>query len=153
MAGAVPLSLSDAESVYNAVLKLVLQYPNYPITFKASHDTVKWNSINTEESIGLFPRQGAIYIKQYVSGSYVGRFPFTIVYKSNPTSNPGSINSQLLVDNLAKWLETCGVSFTDAHITLEEIKQTSPVYASGQTITDQEYSVNMQLQYFYKKGW
>lgn len=152
MADAIPLSLSDAESVYNAVLKLVLQYPSYPTTFTASHDTVKWNSINTEESIGLFPRQGAIYLKQYVSGSYVAQFPFTIVYKSSPTSNPDSINSQLLVDNLAKWLSVCGVDFTDTRISLEEIKQTSPTYASGQTLEDQAYSVNMQLQYFYKKG-
>lgn len=33
------LTIKDAESAQNAVLDLILQYPNFPKTFKASNKT------------------------------------------------------------------------------------------------------------------
>lgn len=149
--GKEPLSITDAESVNEAILEMVMVFGEYPETFEPSHENIKWNSINEDSSIGLFPMSGGIYVKKYIDGSYVAQFPFRIVYKSSPTTNPGTLNSQETLEKLAKWMETCSVSFSDEHIRFESISRTSPVYGSGQTITDQEYTVTMQLRYFCRK--
>lgn len=147
-----PLSITDAESVSEAILKMVMSFGEYPETFEPSHENIKWNSINKDTSIGLFPMPGGIYQKKYVNGSYVAQFPLMIVYKSSPMTNPGTMGSQELLEKLAAWMETCSVSFRDDNIKFESLTRTSPVYGSGQTVTDQEYAVTMQLRYFYRKG-
>ena len=150
MADATPLQITDAESVYNAVLSLVLQYPNYPSDFTANAKTIKWNSIGTDESIGLYPLQGGIYLNRYVSGSYTAQFPFQIVFKSSPSTNKEMVSAQLMVDGLSTWLEKCGIGFKDTHVTLEAITRTSPSYPLSQDEKATEYAVNMQLKYYYK---
>ena len=64
------LTIKDSESAQNAILSLIQKYPNFPVGFKADNKTVKWNGINDTTSIGIFPLQGAVYLKKYVSGSY-----------------------------------------------------------------------------------
>lgn len=120
-------------------------------TFKASNKNVKWNSINTDTSIGIYPLSGARYIKKYVSGSYTAQMPFQIVYRSSPTSNKTSIDAQMVLENLSKWLEDTGIEFADPHMTLQEIARTSVVLPIMQDEKQMGYGVNMQLIYFYKK--
>ena len=151
MADAEPLSITDAESVYNAVLQLIIDYPYYPSNFKASHKTVTWNSIGDGISIGLFPLQGAIYIRRYISGSYIAQFPFQICFKSNPTANKAMISAQELVDDIAKWMEKCGIGFKDEKVVLEGIHRMTPAFPLNQTDTYTEFAVNMQLIYSHKK--
>lgn len=151
MTEAKALSVSDADNIYKAVLEMVMKYPSYPEMFEASNQTVKWDSINTDASIGLFSLPGAIYLKEYVSGSYKAQFPFRIVYKSSPTSNKTTMEAQILVENLAKYLEKCTATFKDKHIKLEKIVRTSPVSELGTKEKEKAYSCTMQLQYFYKK--
>jgi hypothetical protein len=77
-----PLAISDAESVYNAVYQMLKEFTGYPEDFTADSETIKWGSLAKEGScIGLFPMQGAFYLNQYVSGSYVAQFPFQLAYK------------------------------------------------------------------------
>jgi len=147
-----PLLISDAESIYNAILKLVISYPNYPASFTPSQTTVLWNSIPQTNGIGLFPMQGAIYLRRYVSGSYVAQVPFRIVYKTGLTNNSGKINSQVLIENVGKWLETCGIDFKDSNFTLESIQRTSPVYLIDQDEKTTSLAVNLQAKYSFKKG-
>ena len=64
------LTIKDSESAQNAILSLIQKYPNFPVGFKSDNKTVKWNGINDTTSIGIFPLQGAVYLKKYVSGSY-----------------------------------------------------------------------------------
>ena len=61
------LTIQDAENAQKGVLALAMAYPDYPKLFKADNTTIRWNSVNTERSIGLFPMQGAVYLKKYVS--------------------------------------------------------------------------------------
>lgn len=145
------LTIKDAESAQNAVLDLILQYPDFPKTFKASNKNVKWNSINADTSIGIYPLSGARYIKKYVSGSYTAQMPFQIVYRSSPTSNKTSIDAQMVLENLSKWLEDTGIEFADLHMTLQEITRTSVVLPIMQDEKQMGYGVNMQLIYFFKK--
>ena len=99
------LTINDAENAQKGILSLVLAYPNYPKGFKADNQTVKWNSINQDKSIGLYPMQGAVYLKKYISGSYIAQMPFQMVFRSSPTTNKDSINSQSVLEGLAGWME------------------------------------------------
>lgn len=145
------LTIKDAESAQNAVLDLILQYPNFPKTFKANNKNVKWNGINTETSIGIFPLSGSRYIKKYVNGSYTAQMPFQIEYRSSPTTNKASIDAQMILEDLSKWLEESGIEFADPHMTLESISRTSVVLPALQDEKQVGYGVNMQLIYFYQK--
>ena len=64
------LTIKDAESAGKGLLALVMAYPEYPRGFKADNANVRWSSINEGRSIGVFPLQGAVYLKKYISGSY-----------------------------------------------------------------------------------
>ena len=145
------LTIKDSESAQNAILSLIQKYPNFPVGFKADNKTVKWNGINDTTSIGIFPLQGAVYLKKYVSGSYSAQFPFQIVFRSSPTTNKASIDAQNVVDSLGKWLESAGVEFKDAHMSLEGISRTSVAFPASQNEKQLGYGINMQLKYFYKK--
>ena len=145
------LTIKDSESAQNAILSLIQKYPNFPVGFKADNKTVKWNGINDTTSIGIFPLQGAVYLKKYVSGSYSAQFPFQIVFRSSPTTNKASIDAQNVVDSLGKWLESAGVEFKDAHMRLEGISRTSVAFPASQNEKQLGYGINMQLKYFYKK--
>nr|DAS66187.1 MAG TPA: Minor capsid protein from bacteriophage [Caudoviricetes sp.] len=145
------LTIRDAENAGKGLLALVMAYPDYPRGFKADNSTVKWNSINEDRSIGVFPIQGAVYLKKYVSGSYVAQMPFQIIYKCSPTTNKASMDAQEMLNNLAAWMEESGIEFKDPHLTLEAIARTSPVFGGNQNEKTVTYAVNMQLKYFYKK--
>lgn len=151
MADAEKLTIKDAESAGKGLLALVLQYPDFPKTFKADNSTIKWNSIADGTSIGIFPLQGAVYLKKYVSGNYVAQIPFQMQYKSSPTTNKASISAQEMLNDLAAWMEESGIEFKDPHLTLQSIERTSQVFGGGQDEKTVLYAVNMQLKYFYKK--
>ena len=80
------LTILDAENAGKGLLALVMAYPDYPRGFKADNSTVKWNSINEDRSIGVFPLQGAVYLKKFISGSYVAQMPFQMINKCSPTT-------------------------------------------------------------------
>lgn len=151
MAEVEKLTIRDAENAQNAILSLIMQYPNFPKTFKASHSTVRWNSITEGVSIGIFPLQGAMYLRRYISGSYTAQMPFQIVYRSSPTTNKTSIGAQEVLQSLGAWLEEVGIEFKDTHMQLESIARTSPVFPVTQNEKHLDYAVNMQLKYYYKK--
>lgn len=113
---------------------------------------MKWNSISVDTSIGIYPLSGARYIKKYVSGSYTAQMPFQIVYRSSPTSNKTSIDAQMVLENLSKWLEDTGIEFADPHMTLQEITRTSVVLPIMRDEKQMGYGVNMQLIYFLKNN-
>lgn len=145
------LAAKDAETAQGAIVGMILAYAGFPKNFKADNKTVRWNTINETASVGIFPLQGAVYIKKYVSGSYVAQMPYQIVYRSSPTTNKASLEAQNLLEQLAEWMENSGIEFRDPHMTLEAIVRTSPVFPAGQDEKVMDYAVNMQLRYFYKK--
>ena len=145
------LTVKDATSVQKGILELVLGYPEYPESFIADNSTVKWSNLNEDRSIGLFPMQGAVYLKRYVSGSYEAQYPFQIAYKCSADTNRANIDDQTMLEQLAGWLEESGITFSDARMQLESIERTSPVFAAAKDDNTVTYAVNMQLRYFYKK--
>ncbi len=145
------LNVTDAESVYDAIIDLILAFDNYPANFKPSKTNVLWNNSLTGVSIGLYPMQGAIYLKRYISGNYTAQFPFMIVFKSNPTSNDASIKAQILVDEIGKWLEKCAIGFKDEHLSFENMNRISPTYIFNKNDKSTEIAIEMQLKYSYNK--
>lgn len=150
MAEAEKLTIADAENGYKAIHSLVCAFPNYPKSFTADAKTVQWNMVGTSTSIGLYPLPGAIYLRKYISGSYKAQLPFQIVYKTSITTNAATINAQTMLENLAKWLETCGIDFEDENMVLESIARQTPVFVIKQDEKTTEYAVNLQLIYSMK---
>lgn len=151
MADVENLMIQDAENAQRAVLDLILKYPKFPSGFTADNKTVRWNRIETTTSIGIFPLQGSMYLKKYISGSYTAQMPFQIVFRSSPGTNKASIDAQLVLEELSKWLEERCVEFKDKHMTLDSIVRTSPVFTAAQDEKTVDYAVNMQLKYQYIK--
>ena len=149
-----PLAISDAESVYNAVYQMLKEFTGYPEDFTADSETIKWGSLAKEGScIGLFPMQGAFYLNQYVSGSYVAQFPFQLAYKSSPTENLAKIDITKMLENLGQWMESdVTVNFYDSKTQLQSFKRVSPVLTVAQDDDSTTYAINIQLNYFHKKG-
>lgn len=139
------LSVTDAESIQNAVLQLVLKYPEYPASFEPSFATVKWNDISTDMSIGLYALPGAVYLKRYIYGGYKAQFFFAVRYRSSPQSTPARISSQIMLENLAKWLENCRIRFADEKITMESIVRTSQVYSPSQDENSMDCAVDLRV--------
>jgi len=146
------LSATDMESVYEAVKTLVLGFSDFPSWFTANNGTVKWNFATSGTCIGLYPLQGAHYLKKYVSGSYVALFPFSILFKTNAnTTNTATEEVFETMDALSKYMEACAVDFTDPHVRLDKIERTSPVYMQGQTDKELIIAVSMRLKYTFTK--
>lgn len=142
-----PLSVTDAENVYKPILDLVIKYQGYPSQFRASNATVRWNGLGKDCSVGLFPMAGAIYLSRYVDGSYRAQFPFQIVFRIHATANKDSMEAQLVLENMGKWLEECAIAFKDGRLSLDTIKRTSPVFCAAQDQSHTDYGINMQLIY------
>lgn len=140
-----PLSVTDAESVQNAIMQLVLKYPGYPQTFEPSYANVRWNGVNTDASIGLYALPGAVYLKKYVCGGYRAQFNFAVRYRSSPQSPQACISSHLMLENLAKWMEGCKIAFAGQNITIESITRTSQVYSPAQDETSQDCAVDVRV--------
>lgn len=151
MSEPVPMTVIDQESASRAILELLLQYPDYPKDFIANQRTILFNTISDEQSIGIFPLTGAIYLSRYVSGSYTGQMPFEIVYKSSPTKNSTMLKAQELLEKLGLWLEKCNIAFTDIHMELESLVRTSPVFAVSQNEKETQLGQTFRLVYSFKK--
>nr|DAY81020.1 MAG TPA: Minor capsid protein from bacteriophage [Caudoviricetes sp.] len=148
----IPLKIADAENAYIGILELVQQYPQYgDLVDPNREDAVVWNGLTEDTCIGIFPLQGAYYIKKYVSGSYIAQMPFQMAFKCAPTSNRGSIECQNMLDDLAKWMEQNAFTVTDKHFALESIARTSPVIGDGRDTQNTTYAVNMQLRFSYRR--
>lgn len=144
------LSLIDSETISEAIMEMVAEYPDLP--FHASAKNILWQSIADTESIGLFTLQGAVYLSRYVSGSYIAQFPFRIVYKCSPGGNRERMDKQNFVSDLSAWLEKCTATFKDTRILLQSIDRTSPVYKKGADNGGaEEYTCTMNLKYMFKK--
>ena len=152
MAELKPLALSDAESVYDGILELVKKFPEYPAAFKPSNQTILWNTTADGTCIGLFPLQGAVYLRKFIDGSYVGLLPFEVVYKTSLTTNKANIAAQRFLTALCAWLEACNIDFTDTKLTLESIERTTPCFVATQSEKYTELAINMQLKYSFSNN-
>lgn len=145
-----PLSITDQESISEAVYRLVSKYPELP--FKATESTVRWQALGAGDSIGLFTMAGAVYLRRYVSGSYIGQFPFRIVYKCNPTTSRDRMDSQELLEALSAWLEQCSASLKDGNIEIQSIQRTSLIYKTeADDSGSEQYTCTLNVRYYFRR--
>lgn len=145
------VSAIDSENIYKNILETIISYPNFPLGFEANNNSIKWNSIDSENSIGLFTENGTTYVRQYVSGNYVAEMNLQIVFRSSPTTNKTSINAQSILQSLASWIEINQFSFDDSNIVLEKVKQTKPVTVVYQDETTTDYGCLINIRYLFIK--
>lgn len=94
------LSKTEYNTVGEALLNLIASCPYIPDGI-----TPQYQSIKTDESIGVFTLPGAKYLKWDITGGFTAQVNFQVAYKSFPSNNGGRIDSQSVVDNIMDWLE------------------------------------------------
>ena len=125
----IPLTISDQDGIPEAVLTLISRWEGLP--FKPNGNNVCWNSHDFDKGIGCFPTAGAVYLRKWVSGAFVGQIPFAIQYRVKPTTNKGRIDSQKVLESLCEWLEDCGATLKDPRFTIDAIERTSNAIKLG----------------------
>lgn len=141
-----PLSIADMKGIPEAILTLISNWEGLP--FKVTQKTVCWNNHDFDMGIGCFPMAGAVYLKKYLSGSFVGQIPFSIQYRTAPTTNKGRIEAQKVLEDLGEWLEECSATFVKEGLTLDEIERTTNAIKIGAYEDGSEvYQNTMRLTY------
>lgn len=150
MANEEKLTYSDMEGISEAILKMVADFPDLP--FAANSKTIQWQSLAATEGIGIFTTSGAVYIRKYISGSYVAQMPFQLLYRCTPTTNRARMSSQEFVEALAKYLENCTATFKDEHLEMQSIERTSAVLKrEADNDGNETYMVALNCKYYFKK--
>ena len=144
------LSDVDTANISEAITKLVGTWSELPFT--GNSKTVQWGSITKDTGIGLFAMQGAIYKARYISGSYVGLFPFRVVYKCKPTDNKARISAQQVVESLTEYLKGyTGPLSNNEQISVQAFTKVSPVYQLDVNENGYEqHTCEMQVEFYYK---
>lgn len=124
-----PLSVVDMDGMPEALLTLVAQWDGLP--FIANGDNLCWNNHDFDRGIGFFPTAGAVYLKKYIDGSFVGQVPFAIQYRTYPVGNKARIDSQRLLEDLGIWLERCTATLTDSTVQIIKLERTSNAIKLG----------------------
>lgn len=94
------LSKTEYNTVGEMLLNLIAECHYIPEGL-----TLQYQSLKTDESIGVFTLPGAKYLKKNVIGGFTAQINFQVAYKSFPTTNGGRIESQSIVDKIMDWLE------------------------------------------------
>ena len=97
------LSKKEYDAIGTMLLELIEKCPYIPERLKKTG--IKYQRIESGESIGIFTLPGARYLKQYVNGNYEAQISFQVAYKSSPTGNSEYVERQAVVDNIMTWLE------------------------------------------------
>lgn len=150
------LDITEQKAVSEALVRMIQASPMITGSkIKVRHGTVDLNTI------GEFAQQGTVYVKQYVSGSFVGQYAFFLRYRVKPTSDKDKIKEEHRLDALSRWLEAQKVEWNgqtyrlavypplDEQRQIEAITNTSGVFmadaADNGTV---DYQVHMALRYF-----
>lgn len=145
------LSVEEQESIAEALLRLIAEYPDFPETTQESN--IHLNDIKAAGDIGIYPASGAVVTKTYVSGSFEAQYPFDLYYKCNPTNNAAAVSANDVLDGLAKWLETAAYPELSDGRKIQSIRRTTTVVLAGKTEDKSSvYQCGCVLKYYKKKG-
>jgi len=152
------LDISEQKAVSEALIRMIQESPMVKGTKTAvRHGTVELGVI------GEFAQQGTVYVKRYVSGSFIGQYAYFLRYRVKPTSDKDKIKAEQRLDALSRWLEGQKVEWNgtayrlatypplDEERQIETITNTSGVFmADAGNDGTIDYQVHMALQYFKK---
>lgn len=123
------LSIGEQQSIAEAALHIVAQYPDFPKT--VTQEKIHLDNLMELEDIGVFPTSGAAVMKRYVSGSFEAQFPFAIYYKCSPTTNAAMISKREVLDGLGKWMEEMEYPALSDGRKIQSIQRTTTVILAG----------------------
>ena len=140
------LSVSEQSTISEALLRLIASYDAFPSTVTAKK--IYWQYMDNTECIGAYTMAGAVYLKKYITGSFLAQFPFCIQYKCKPSSNDARIKKQSVLDSLGSWLETTELPALTDNRTIESIGRTGTTFLAGNDTSGNEiYQCNFNLKY------
>ena len=70
-----PLAKKEYDLIGRALLELVSQFPDLP-----EDVPIRYQSIESTESIGIFNLPGAKYLRWYVDGGFMAQVSFQVAY-------------------------------------------------------------------------
>lgn len=142
-----PLSASEQQSIAKAILTLInTEYPNLPVS------RVEYQSLDiNNSSMSIYNLSNSVIDRQYINGSYIATYKFSLVYRSIPTNTLQRVDCEELLSNIANWLVSVDL---DSYISLtgnryvDNISITSPPvlfrqYQNG----SEDYHVIFALKY------
>lgn len=145
------LSVDEQESIAEAVLRIVAAFDNFPGS--VNEGRIYLDDMKEAESIGIYPTNGAVVSKTYISGSFEATFPFTIYYKCNPENNQVVIEKREVLSGLSEWMENMEYPALTEGRKIQSIKRNTAVILSGK---DEEGNAIFQcgfiLKYFKKRS-
>lgn len=77
---------------------LLAECPALPAGVKTKYGDME------ENCIGMLSVQGGIITKQYISGAYEAQFPFSLLYRSSPTTSGEYIGREGVLGQVAAWM-------------------------------------------------
>lgn len=119
------LNAEEQDAIGKAVFLLITECPAIPMAIK-----VKYGDI-ADNAIGIFAQQSAVVTKRYITGVFTAQFPFTVLYRSKPTTDNDRIAREEILNNIAKWLAGKKITVDGREHILKEYPQLS----EGRTIT------------------
>lgn len=148
------LSAAEQDAIGKAVFLLIKECPAVPTCIK-----VKYGDI-ADNTIGIFAQQSAVVTKRYVNGIFTAQFPFTVLYRSKPTTDNDRIVREEILDNIAKWLAGNKITVNGVEHVLKEypklsegrkimgIEQLKTVVLAGKLQDGSvDYTVDLRLDY------
>lgn len=151
------LDIAEQEAIGRAVVMMV---KNAPMILKRTQIRYEDMALN---ALGIFPQQGTVYLRRYISGAFDGQYSFFLRTRVKPTSDDRKISEEARLNTIAMWLEGKPVTYdgktyqiadypalTEGRM-IRQISRASPAFmASMQDDGTVDYQVNLQLQYFRK---
>lgn len=145
------LDIVEQNNIAEVVLRIVAGYPDFPNTI--TEKKVRLDSVNKPEEVGVIPTQGAVIVKQYISGSFEAQFPFVICYKCNPTTNQAVIEKRTVLENLCKWMHDMEYPGLSDGRKILQIEQTTNVVKTSEDESGASiFQCGCRLKYFKKRS-
>jgi len=108
----------------------------------------------------MFPQQGSVYLRRFVSGTFIAQYNFFLRYRRKETTDEGRIKDEATLDLIGKWLERNPVQvgtevyelqnypeLTDNR-TITQITRTSSAFLAERAQDGtSDYQIYLQLRY------
>lgn len=138
------LDIEEQEAIGSA---LVLAIKECPDIIRAKKN-IMFESIDSGK-IGLFPQQGSIYLKKFISGSFIAQYNFFLRHRTRPSTDKQKLEAEELLNKVASWLEN-EIEYpelTDGR-TIESISRTSHAFAADMAEDgEMDHQIYLSLKY------
>lgn len=139
------LDIEEQKAITRAVALMLQKCPavtNRKITTRIE------DLMTTPGVIGIFPLNGSVYLKKYISGAFVGQCSFMLKYRHTPTDDEDKIDAADTLDRAGQWMEGRKVTIDGKEYELSEY----PELTDGREIVSIERQSNAFLNALMQDG-